>query len=85
MGMEYHGYLRRFMIQVSGIGLIIIFQDIGKPLCFLIEAFGVDDPEMTGPDLPPFQVTRIFSLVVELSIARQYKEEKHAGVDELQK
>jgi hypothetical protein len=58
------------MIQVSGIGLIIIFQDIAKPLCFMIEAFGVNNPEMTGPDLTPFQVSRILSLVIELGMAR---------------
>jgi hypothetical protein len=66
------------MIQVSGIGLIIIFQDIGKPLCFMIEVFRVNNPEMTGPDLTPFQVSRIFSPVIELGMARQYHKKQYS-------
>jgi len=75
MGVKYYRNLCRFVIQVSGIGLIIIFQDIGKPLRFLLEILGVDKPEILDPDLPPFQVSRIFSLVVELAMASQKKEE----------
>ena len=70
MIMEDDRYLCGPVIQAGCIGLILIFKDACEPLRLIMEGFRIDNPEMTGPDLPPFQVSRILPPVIELGPAR---------------